>query len=312
VRNIFSWRSLVLSISSRTPRPIIDSEKRIFAVYAGMPFDDGYMEACARICDFIKTELENNEFHYKEQHHNRGDFVSINFGISQGNGKGEGTRLSEGQHAELIRRMLDHLDIQRIAAFQDGAYLVATNSRFADRLLAAFALWAPLLYEYYWNVMKRLLEHTGETRNFAKSVFACATMNFGPEVCARRHRDMLNLAFGWCAITSLGSFDHTAGGHLVLGEAKLIVEFPAGSTFLIPSSCITHSNTPIGEGEFRASFTQYTAGGVFRWVENGFETDQRMEVRDKKRHAAVMKERKGRWEKGLEKFSTMDQLLEVL
>ena len=120
---ILSLCNIILSIPYRTPRPIIDSEKRIFALYAGMPFDDGYMEACTRICNFIKTELENNQFHPKEQNHNRGDFVSINFGISQGNGKGEGKRLLEGRHAGLIRRMRDHPDIQRIASFQDSACL---------------------------------------------------------------------------------------------------------------------------------------------------------------------------------------------
>lgn len=160
--------------------------------------------------------------------------------------------------------------------------------------------------------MRALFEHTGEDRNFTKSVFACATMNFGPKVCALKHRDMLNLAFGWCAITSLGNFDHTQGGHLVLEEAKLVVEFPAGSTFLIPSSCITHSNTPTQTGEWRASFTQYTAGGVFRWVENGFQTDNQMEAQDEKRYAEVMEERKDRWGKGLEMLSTMDELLDLL
>lgn len=93
-----------------------------------MPFDNGYMKACTRICEFIKTELENNNFHPRELHHNRGDFVSINFGISQGNGKVDGTRLSEGQHAGLIQRMRDHLDIQRIASFQDSACLVVMSS----------------------------------------------------------------------------------------------------------------------------------------------------------------------------------------
>ena len=122
---IFSMCNIILSIPYRTPRPIIDSEKRIFALYAGMPFDDGYIEACTRICDFIKTELEKNQFHPKEQHHSRGDFVAINFGISQGNGKGEGTRLSEGQHAGLIRRMRNNPDIQRIASFQDSACSVS-------------------------------------------------------------------------------------------------------------------------------------------------------------------------------------------
>lgn len=111
---------------------MIDSEKRIFAVYAGMPFDNGYLEACDRVVEFNKTELLHNEFHPKEKHHNRGDFPSINFGISQGNGKGEGTRLLEGQHAGLIHRMRENPDIQRIASFQDSTCIVVTGSRFTD------------------------------------------------------------------------------------------------------------------------------------------------------------------------------------
>ena len=71
-----------------------------------MPSDDGYMEDCTRICDFMKAGLEKNQFHPKEQHNSRGDFIAINFGISQGNEKEEGTRLSEGRHAGLICYML--------------------------------------------------------------------------------------------------------------------------------------------------------------------------------------------------------------
>lgn len=160
--------------------------------------------------------------------------------------------------------------------------------------------------------MEQLHGHNGEARNFDKSVFAAATMNFGPSVSTFKHRDMLNLAFGWCAITSLGQFDHTQGGHLILWEPKLVVEFPAGSTFLIPSSCVAHSNTPTQLGEWRASFTQYTSGGVFRWVENGFCTDSRLQSKDKVKFAKVMEARKKRWERGLEMFSTLDELLDPL
>ena len=49
------------------------------------------------------------------------------------------------------------------------------------------------------------------------------------------HTDPGNLLFGWCAITTLGNFDPTLGGHLVLWDLKLVIEFPLGSTILIPS-----------------------------------------------------------------------------
>ena len=52
----------------------------------------------------------------------------------------------------------------------------------------------------------------------------------------------------------------------------MIIEFHPGSTILIPSAIVTHFNMPVGENETRFSFTQYTAGGLFGWVDNKFMT----------------------------------------
>ncbi|KAJ6449033.1 hypothetical protein C8R47DRAFT_926704, partial [Mycena vitilis] len=60
-----------------------------------------------------------------------------------------------------------------------------------------------------------------------------------------------------CAITALGTFDYTKGGHLILWDCKLILEFPPGTTTLIPSTAIFHFNIPISQGEHHYSFTQY-------------------------------------------------------
>ncbi|KAJ8079988.1 hypothetical protein PM082_016814 [Marasmius tenuissimus] len=38
----------------------------------------------------------------------------------------------------------------------------------------------------------------------------------------RSHRDHLNWAFGWCAITALGDFDPTRSARLILWELKLV------------------------------------------------------------------------------------------
>ncbi|KAJ3764384.1 hypothetical protein EV360DRAFT_9676, partial [Lentinula raphanica] len=86
------------------------------------------------------------------------------------------------------------------------------------------------------------------------------------------HRDFLNWPFGWCAITALGRFDPTRTGQLILWELRLVVDFPPAATVLIPSAVITHSNTPVAVDDTRISFTQYTAGPIFRWVENGCRT----------------------------------------
>jgi len=108
------------------------------------------------------------------------------------------------------------------------------------------------------------------SHNFSNSIFPAASFNCGPTTVSLEHTDYSNLSHGLCALTALGDYDHTLGGHLILFGLKLAVQFPAGSTILIPSGCMGHGNTPIGEGETRLSIAQYAAGGLFRWVAHGF------------------------------------------
>jgi hypothetical protein len=129
---------------------------------------------------------------------------------------------------------------------------------------AAFALWAPRLYQYYHDHNTALhRRHPDMRRPFGHSVFFCAAFNFGPNVWTFCHHIVLNLVFGWCAIQALGEFDPTKGGHLVLWDLNLIVEFPPGALILLPSATLVHSNVPVAPGEKRASFTQFSAGSIF-------------------------------------------------
>ncbi|KAJ6530879.1 hypothetical protein DFH09DRAFT_1093493 [Mycena vulgaris] len=95
--------------------------------------------------------------------------------------------------------------------------------------------------------------------------FQSSTFNCGRKMVTFDHIDHLNLGHGLCGISCGGSFDHTLGGHihLDLGERRLVIEFPSGSSTLIPSGFIRHGNTPIQPGETRYSLTQYAAGGLF-------------------------------------------------
>lgn len=120
----------------------------------------------------------------------------------------------------------------------------------------------------------------------------------------------MNCPFGWCAIQALGLFDHTKGGHLVLDDLQLVVEFPVGSLILLPSAVLAHANTTVQPGERRASFTQFTAGDLFRFVDNNFKTEEsfRKSV-SKKVFNTKMKEKETRWELGLGKWSKMEDLM---
>ncbi len=131
-----------------------------------------------------------------------------------------------------------------------------------DHLIGIFAAWALSLFQYYATHLKELLLNDDSlVLNFANSIFAACTFNFGPWTVCFEHMDSRNLPFSWCAITMLGRFNPQKGGHFVLWDLKLVIEFPLGSTILIPSAVLCHSNTAISRKETRYSFTQYTAGG---------------------------------------------------
>ena len=139
------------------------------------------------------------------------------------------------------------------------------------RRAGAFQLFAPKLYKFYdWILSSLCKKHPSVSRNFDNSVFASITINLGPRTVTLKHLDHLNIPFGWCVITALGNYDPKHGGHLVLWDLKMIIEFPPGSTILIPSAIISHSNIVVCPHESRYSITQYIAGGLYRWVACGF------------------------------------------
>jgi hypothetical protein len=135
------------------------------------------------------------------------------------------------------------------------------------------------------------------------------TVNFGPRTVSLPHRDFANLSWGWCSISALGNFDPQKGGHLVLWDLGLVIEFPSGSTIIIPSAMVRHSNTPINDGETRYSVAQYSASGLFRWVENGFMKDSDWFAKASEEEKLLHEEkRKTRWQNGLAMLSHCDEL----
>ncbi|PBK59168.1 hypothetical protein ARMSODRAFT_899663, partial [Armillaria solidipes] len=198
---------------------------------------------------------------------------------------------------------------------ENTAVLIALISNLAFIRLAgfassAFATWAPKTFSYYASHLRDLLLHDASlVLNWINSIFAAATFNFGPRTLCFRHTDSGNLPFGWCAITALGRFNARRGGHLVLWDLKLVIDFPPGSTILIPSAILRHSNTAIAKCERRYSFTQYTVGGLFRWVDYGCRSSEEYwGTLQGDELARAQKERAERWKQGLAMFSTLDEL----
>jgi len=177
-----------------------------------------------------------------------------------------------------------------------------------DRFTECFLTWAPKLYVYYLETMSALMAKYPDIRLpfWNCKVFASFALNFGPRTVCYPHIDIKNLAFGWCCITALGDYDHRKGGHLVLWDVKMVIEFPPGTTIYLPSALLIHSNTSIAANEERFSFAMYSAGGLFRWVEHNFVNETT--------YSKMMSSVKGamntltRWTTGLALFSTMNEL----
>ena len=164
----------------------------------------------------------------------------------------------------------------------DKAFVRAAGfmcSRYHHRVLCppltltpdAFAFHAPKLYKEYTDHLDPLFEKYPHFRKpFRNSIFPTCTFNCGPRVVTLEHVDSTNVPFGLCAIFACGSYDPSKGGHLILFDLGLVIEFPPGSTILVPSGTLRHGNVAIQADETRQSFTQYCPGGLFRWVAYGF------------------------------------------
>ncbi|KAJ7226561.1 hypothetical protein C8J57DRAFT_1535044 [Mycena rebaudengoi] len=254
-------------------QPIVDIHGRIIAVLAGRPTDPTYTDAIARAFSAMTLEATGPNFR-------KGQTVP--------------SCLNNSMHTALLYRLVGDEDIERMVVYAS----------------AAFNLWAPKVYAYYNEHDAALRNHL--ERNFPKSVFSSAAFNFGPDVWTIKHRDVLNAPFGMCAVQVLGDFDATKGSHLVLWDLKLVIEFPAGATILLPSATICHSNLPVQPSDTRSSFTQYTAGGLMRYVDNGFHTKRELAENELEEYSRMCLLKETHWEMGLALLSTVDELLEAL
>ncbi|KAJ3710639.1 hypothetical protein C8R42DRAFT_596785 [Lentinula raphanica] len=226
--------------------------------------------------------------------HRRGDFPVAPIGISYGGGQDHPKR--------IYYKGLDLYALERIRNLPCFNRLAAHASR-------AFAMWSPNLYSFYAGYMSRLLTLVPDiVFNWKDSIFACCTLNFGPQTTTIPHVDYMNYVYGLCAVTALGDFDFRQGGHLVLWDLGVVVEFPPGWTMLIPSAYLLHSNTSIGPDESRYSITQYTAAGLFRIIDdNGVPLNQ-MNAEERKLADQRHEERKT---EALNRYTTVQELLNM-
>ncbi|TDL13434.1 hypothetical protein BD410DRAFT_735397 [Rickenella mellea] len=277
--------------SDRTPRPLIDEEGRIFGALAGQP--DDWLGVSEEAVEGMQEAASNCVLPSNNENSRRGNFPALNFGVTFGPGMDRPANLKNDLNTAPLRALMDSRPFQRISGFQNSA----------------FRIWAPRLYDRYSRVLGELYARDRTLRpTYPGSVFSSQAVNFGPRVICYPHTDHANVPYGWCAVTALGSFDPQAGGHLVLWDLNLAIQFPAGSTILIPSATLRHSNTSTQPHESRFSFTQYTAGGLFRWVAYGHRLERDFAAADPDGMKRLEARRSVRGREALGLFSTLSEL----
>ncbi|KAJ7245963.1 hypothetical protein C8J57DRAFT_1523833 [Mycena rebaudengoi] len=271
---------------------ILDSHRRLIALLGGKPKDlVGWQivtDGCAKL---LEAQMARGKFSEDDLNHRRAQepYPSISRGISFGGGQTEpGELCNNEENIRLSDELLAHPFFKRL----DG---------WANCL---FRIFASVLYMFYQEQMGLITRwNPNLVWNFVGSIFAACTFNFGPHAITVPHLDFGNLAWGWCSITALGNFDPDLGGHLILWDLKLVIRFPPGSTILIPSAIIRHLNVPVQAHERRFSFTQYSAGGLFRWIRNGFQTEEAFQQKaSASEKASRNAESEVRWAEGMGRF----------
>ncbi|KAJ7326467.1 hypothetical protein DFH08DRAFT_710686, partial [Mycena albidolilacea] len=275
--------------------PLVDREKQVIAVLGGRPNDDKYLrltQDAANEIESARAQLARSQ----QQGGRCGAFSSASVGVSFGGGQ------------QVSRLSIPSASSAWLVLPTAREFLIIYPTFNSPQNEGLFRAWNPAVHTLYVYILDALTTANSDLRrNFELrlSAFAATTINFGPSTVTLPHIDALNLAWGWCAITALGFFDPDLGGHLVLWDLRLIIRFPPGSTILIPSAILRHSNISIRSNERRYSFTQYSAAGLFRWVDNGLRSDRTVEEEiqgNPEAQAERAEARRTQWAAGINTF----------
>ncbi|KZS93590.1 hypothetical protein SISNIDRAFT_390492, partial [Sistotremastrum niveocremeum HHB9708] len=235
---------------------LMDCENRVFALRTVIPTS---AKVDAYLCEVLAAaEALQKELSTLKSTHNRGAYVSALYGYSFGGGQTEPCNFHQtAKTRKAWRRFLHNEAVRWMIKYA----------------MSLFRNWFPRLWAHYVELHQAVcLRPENEFMDILapQCPFFAMSQNFGPQAVSIRHKDTKNLISGLCLIFVLGVFRHQVGGHLVLHEAKVLLEAKHGSILMIPSAALTHENLKILEGEQRYVFTMYSAGGIFRYRDHGW------------------------------------------
>ncbi|KAJ7767576.1 hypothetical protein B0H14DRAFT_2633051 [Mycena olivaceomarginata] len=251
----------------RRTHVILDRKGHIIGVLIALPLPDEDWGSVLKAATAAMHEARDKmtfpagAYHHRRAYAEGEGFPTCTCGFAFGGGRERvgNIKASSAKNAAVMEELLDNPSIIRMATYPIPHFQTLCYPIFAD---------------YHATKRTVLQKNLSLHHTFARSPFTTVTANLGPISVSPPHADFGNKADGMCLIGALGDFNADQGRHLVCWDYDLIVRFPPGCNILIPSAVVTHSNTPIQDGEERFSLIQYSAGGLFRWVDNGFQSDR--------------------------------------
>ncbi|KAJ7750766.1 hypothetical protein B0H14DRAFT_3513344 [Mycena olivaceomarginata] len=254
----------------KTTHVILDRKGRIIGVLIAPPLPGEDWDPVLKAATAAMREARNKmafpagAYHHRRAYAEGEGFPTCTRGCAFGGGRERvgNIKASSAKNAAAMEELLDNPSVIRMATYPIPHFQTLCYPIFAD---------------YHATKQTVLQKNPSLHRTFARSPFAAVTANLGPVSVSPPHADFGNKADGMCLIGALGDFNADQGGHLVCWDYDLI------------------------DGEERFSLIQYSAGGLFRWVNNGFQSDrawresataediQRREVERNARCAAALK-----------------------
>ncbi|KAJ6544606.1 hypothetical protein DFH09DRAFT_1088473 [Mycena vulgaris] len=279
----------VHTLPNDLPRPIIDNHDYVMAVIAGAPKDQmaWWAELNTAALQDLRRLARNGDF----THLGEGE-SHVRFGIGFGEEYAAPHQIvNTAANDHEVRLIKLSESFQVFSAYQNHLY-----EQFAPR---GYALAATTVGE----LVKRHIAYP----SFAHSVFTTSKVSLSDGSSAQKNKEATYHLME--AVTVLGTYDHTARGHLISWDDKTMVEVRPGTTLLIPGGTKHFSFATIAPRETRFFFRQYCNAGVMRWVDKGGRSDTEWEQFMSVEELVAWKNRReGLGVNGLKSFSKMHEI----
>ncbi|KAJ6503463.1 hypothetical protein C8R47DRAFT_969210 [Mycena vitilis] len=229
-------------------------------------------------------------------------------------------------HAEVVSRSLKTLSttspiaLRPVSSCRTKAFKISPPSRTVSTTTLALNIWltlgtaiyqsfSPKLYAYTENATDLIFKYDSQLRREFPGAYSAAEFDLGDMGSAPRLQDR-DLLHGWRALTALGNYDSRYGGDIILWDDGFIIRFPPGATILLPAAIMRYSFVNVRPGEKQYAFSQYSPGGLYRYITNGYVNDATFENDAGPREMEAVKRARGRrFEAAMKMYSTIDEFV---